>query len=594
MSNIPFDRPLCGPMRFEPNAVPPVQLNLPPALQQLVPVVASHLLNRAMEQSSTNPARLCAMNHLVVNNFQNENYPAMVELALRLAVRSAFQQNNPGAAQRFIGEGVDQALMLLSSSLLATIPQLQQMCDARTIQAAYQNNALFQKIKSELGSLNLSVFQQQQQQVQNPAMNNSTTAPLFTNYSHSYAAAHQQDLNPAAQTFGSQWGGQAAPAPQQTQVASNPLNQNEWFSNNEHSRQAGAVQQAAIPVVEYQQAVAPVAAVILPLSENTPVTCNGENEMDINNHALPYFGSHELLLDLSIRHSDLKLESLQLAKEGRRLETSTDPVLLEPQVFMEANLDTAIFSATVSKSHNLHGGRQNKVYRQFLHILSPVSCSEEAILAQGIFQRAQNLGQVPDMFRSFLKAIKDPTNPQENEELALNFYAFLDNKLTESVNDFLKYNLRVGTKLDSFSEDFGTLPEYLRGKFGENKAYALQAWASRFFDQLRLGYNQEAEEFLVSFFESQSKASIGYYPTFQSITLLGLTQKELGYKVEPDGSLVDPKVTGLLDSLTQGLFRNKKDRGIQTSKDWIVTADDIRYRVAEDAMNPGKFYLYSV
>ena len=162
------------------------------------------------------------------------------------------------------------------------------------------------------------------------------------------------------------------------------------------------------------------------------------------------------------------------------------------------------------------------------------------------------------------------------------------------MNDFLKYNLRVGTKLDSFSEDFGTLPEYLRGKFGENKAYALQAWASRFFDQLRLGYNQEAEEFLVSFFESQSKASIGYYPTFQSITLLGLTQKELGYKVEPDGSLVDPKVTGLLDSLTQGLFRNKKDRGIQTSKDWIVTADDIRYRVAEDAMNPGKFYLYSV
>lgn len=314
--------------------------------------------------------------------------------------------------------------------------------------------------------------------------------------------------------------------------------------------------------------------------------------MDINNHAIPYFGSNELLVDLSARRSDLQLESLQLSREGRRNEKTTDPVLLERSIMTETNLDSAIFVASVSKAHNLHGGRQNQIYRQFLNILSPVACTEEAKGAMEVFNRAQGLGQLPDLFRSFLRIINDPTNPQENEQQALNFYAYLDAKLRIAVNDFLRYNLRMKTKVGSFAEDFAGLDGYLRKTKNENAAQALMAWSSRFFDQIRSGYNEDAKSFLNQFFSDERQVSFGYFPTYQSITLLGLTNKELGYKVEETGSLIDPKTTTVLDALTQGLYRNKKDLNIGTSKDWIITADDYRYRVAEDALNPGKFYMF--
>lgn len=593
MSNVPFDRPICGPMRFDHTSVPPCKINLPPVLSDLAPLAASCLLNRAVELSGANAGRMSAMNHIFINNFQNDNYPGMVDLALRLAARESQKQNQPHAVKSYVDKGVTEALVFLSSSLLATTPEMQHVTDSRTVQAAQQNHVIFQRLKVELANLNLSFYNQQlQQQTYFPTGNtNMSTAPIFSNYSHSYASAHQQEQPSPLGTFGSQW---AKPQPESFQPPqpipqNDSLKQQSWFNNNEITKQTQVVQQA-IPIVDYRQP-----EIIKPLNvlvKQHTVTCNGENEMDINNHALPYFGSVELI-DLSARRSDLQLESLQLSREGRRGENCSGPVLLERAILIESNLDSAIFTASVSKAHNLHSGRQNQIYRQFLHIVTPVACSEEARLAMGVFKQAKTLGQLPELFRSFLKVIRDPTNPQENEQQALNFYAYLDRKLCEAVNEFLKYNLRFEVRIDSFAEDFSGLDKYLRETRGDASAQALVAWSSRFFDQLRDGYTKDADDFLQSFFTEGSKAVVGYFPTFQSITLLSLTSKELGYKTEDCGLLIDPKVTGVLDSITQGLYRNKKDLNLLTSRDWLVTSDDCRYRVAEDAMNTGKFYMFA-
>lgn len=611
--SVPFDRPLCGPMRFDPTSVPPATINLPPGLMSLVSTVSSNLLNRAFELAPSNAARLSALNHLVINNFQNDNYPKMIELVLRLAANYALKQNRPDMVRNYIAQSVDEALTFLSSSVLATNPQMSAVCNAATVQAANQNHHLFLKARDDLSQLNLNAFLQPlSPQTQPPGTGQQSmtnTAPLFTNYSHSYANANQPDPNGAVSSFGGQWnqgaGQQQQPA-QQSYQANDPLKAGAWFNNNmtaQNSNQTIQPVQVAtnpnpIPVVDYQpQAVvatpfaAPVPIKPVPVP-TTVVTCFGENEMDISNHTLPYFGSTDLVVDLSARRSDLQLEALNLAKEGKRLGDSNDAVLLEQSVMIETNLDSAIFTATVTKAHNVFRGRQNQVYRQFLHILSPVACSEEAKLAMGVFQTATTLSQVPDMFRSFLKIIRDPSNPQENEQQALNFYAYLDAKLRGSVNDFLKYQLRSPLIIGSFSEDFLALDNHLRKNVSENAAQALMAWSSKFFDQLRNGYNEAGEKLLNDFFSEESKASCGYFPTFQSVTILSLTNKELGYKAEASGSFIDPKTTGVLHSLASGLGRNKKDLSFYTSKDWLITADDYRYRIAEDAFGPGRYFLF--
>lgn len=609
MSNIPFDRPLTNMIKFDPANFPPVQLQLPPILQNLIPITAAHLLNQAMEKSGNNVARMSTLNHLVVNNYQNENYSAMVNLALRIAIRKAFQQNAPGDVKNFIGQGVDDALNYLSSSLIVANPQMRIMISNDAARAADQNYSIFLKVKDELNNLNLTIYNQapQQPQQQNFAAPNTsmTVAPLFGNYSHSYANVHQPDPNAGASSFGGQWGSNNQPQQPHQQQQLNPLKQESWFTNSTLSNQTQQVQPGAqsIPIVDFQQLAGnQITTNIVPpqivapnlISTTSIVTCKGENEMDINNHALPYFGSTDLLVDLSGRRSDLQLEALQLSREGRRHENSTDPILLERSILIDTNLDSAIFTASVSKAQNLHGGHQNQIYRQFLKILSPTACTPAAKVAQSIFTAAHTLQNLPDLFRTYLKAIRDPSNPQEDEQQALNFYCFLDKKICASVNEFLKYNLRVTVKMNSFAEDFSELEKHLKTKYGDNYHQALCAWSSKFFDQIRNGYTKESEEFLSEFFSEESPTSFGYFPTFQSITLLGLTEKELSYKVDSNGSLIDPKITNVLDSLAQGLYRNKKDLCYNTSKDWLVTADDVRFRLAEDALNPGKFYIFPV
>lgn len=585
MNNVPFDRPIANRMQFSQSSYPQVNLNLPPELLKWVGAVASLLLNTAGERCNENPARMASLNNLYYNNFNNSFYNCFVEVSLKLAAKEAMLQRQPMNIGAFITKSVNEALMFLASLLMAKTPEMQRYVEPRVVNAAYENFSIFERVVADLKNLNLNVYSQNQSIYQQPS-NPVAQAPIFSNYSHSYASAHQPPNN-SESTFGSQW---------DTVPIATPSLTNNYSELTLNSIPDFKVMEEKVPVMDYGKTSKASNNFIESKSFNQTknvVNCHGENEMDINNHAVPYFGAPELL-DLSARKSDLQLEVLQLSREGRREEDYNGPVLLEKSISTEINLDSAIFTATVSKANNLYSSRQNQVYRQFLHIVSPTACSPEGRQAMNIFKKAPTLDRVPELFKNFLKVIKDPTNPQENELQALNFYSYLNKKLCESVNEFLKYNLRVDTIITSFAEDYASLQDHLAETESEQHANAFRVWGVRFLDQLKNGYNEKAEEFLSGFFAESCSASIGYFPTFQSLTLVSLTYQELGYKIAggENCALIDPKMTNVLDSITQSLYRNKKDLNVTTSKDWLITADDQRFRLAEDALNTGKFYLF--
>ena len=117
---------------------------------------------------------------------------------------------------------------------------------------------------------------------------------------------------------------------------------------------------------------------------------------------------------------------------------------------------------------------------------------------------------------------------------------------------------------------------------------------SRFLDSLKANINPENDNFLSEYFNEDQAPSFGYVPLIHSVTLTNLTAKELDYKADRTGSLIDPKVTMTLAELAQTLHRNKKDLGIFSAKDWLVTADDHRFRIAEDALEPGRYYIFKL
>lgn len=585
MSQIPYNQPLIGPMQFVPQMFQGIPTSLPQVLQPVIGQTACILLTKAMEQAQSNPARMSAFNHLVVNNFNNPNLPPAVELTIRLAIQKAIAKNDVSRIGNYLSQAADEALLYLTSSLLVASGEMQRSCTAQAIQAAFQNNANFARVKNELLSMNLNGIGQATNQ---PQQMNQVAAPIFENYQNVFSSNTRQ-AEPASSSFGNAWSGASSP-PQQQQPVS--LQQAPFF-NNEVSRQD--VQKlptpSMIPVVDFnlppQEKLIPLQPVI------SVVTIQGENEMDIKSHAVPYFGSSDLMLDMSSRRSDLQLEALQLHREASRPETSDGPVLLNKNLLVEANLDSAVFIMSMALQQNQFQGITSKVYRQFTLILNPTACSEAAKVAMEVIMKAPSLHRVPDLFRAFLKVIKDPSNPKENELQALNFYAYLDSKLTKAVNEFLTYNLRIpDISITSFCADFPFLENYLLTNRGDQYSRALSVWSQKFFDQLKSGYSQDASGVLENYFEIDASKNIGWFPIYHSVTLLSLTKKELDYEIDDKGSMIDGKMTAMLDSLSQGLFRNKKELDLPTSIDWLMTVDDYRYRLAEDALNPGRFYMF--
>lgn len=605
---IPFDQPLMGPVRFDESKVPPVNVQLPPNLTYLIPRATALLLNRAGEMIQVNVGRLACFNALVIHNFQNPHLSEWVNIAIRIAFHKASVAGNPNSIEGYLNDAAGEALSYFSSLLTTRIPEIYQRVSPQAQGAASHNVSQFESFKHTIFNLNMSTIQN----------------PIAGNYSHSYASAAQNQYGQPAQSTWNQpqvnmsqpvqpaWGqttnvhntnqstwGQA-PAPQQSVTQ-----QAQWF-NQEQSNYSAPAPEPEPVIKNTQQFFKAVEEPIVKNEkvQNMPVSPNpiappelkstlaqGGHEMDINNHAIPYFGSSELL-DLSNRRMDLKAEVVQITREGRRSENNTGPILLNNILGVEISTDTAIFM-TRAAMRSVKNPEPVKIFRQFYTVLNPTICSEDHRGLMEILVKNISIYDLPLKFKGFVDRILDKTNPSEEEQQALNFMAFLDRKMAEATNTFLRYSMRItNVRLTSFSEGINALRETIVQHMGERYGQALDVWGSRFMSSLNTGYGEDAEGFLSGYFDNEVKGAIGYFPTNVGITLIDLTSKELDYSAEVVGTLIDPKITHVLYDLAAGLHRNKKDLGVFTNTDIIVTADDVRFIIGEDAIEPGRFYLF--
>jgi hypothetical protein len=559
-----------------------------------------------------NVGRLACFNALVINNFQNPHLSEWVNIAIRIAFHKASVAGNPNSIEGYLNDAVGEALSYFSSLLTTRIPEIYQRVSPQVQGAANYNVSQFESFKHTLFNLNMSTIQN----------------PISSNYSHSYASASQNQYNqPAQSTWGqpqtnmsqpvqTTWGhSQSSPSTNQSTWGQAPVapavpqqnvtQQAQWFNQNQTNYSVPEPEPVIKNTQQFFKAIDEPSVKTDEVSVNSvsfnPIAppelkstlAQGGHEMDINNHAIPYFGSSELL-DLSSRRMDLKAEVMQITREGRRSENNTGPILLNNILGVEISTDTAIFM-TRAAMRSTKNPEPVKIFRQFYTVLNPTICSEDHRGLMEILVKNISIYDLPLKFKGFVDRIFDKTNPTEEEQQALNFMAFLDRKMAEAVNSFLRYGMRItNVRLTSFSEGINELRETLHKFMGERHAQALDVWGSRFMSSLNTGYGEEAEGFLSGYFDNEVKGAIGYFPVNVGITLIDLTSKELDYSASVEGTLIDPKVTHVLYDLAAGLHRNKKDLGVFTNTDIIVTADDVRFIIGEDALEPGKFLLFKV
>ena len=314
--------------------------------------------------------------------------------------------------------------------------------------------------------------------------------------------------------------------------------------------------------------------------------------MDYDVHSLIYFGNG-MPLDLSSRRADLKMANLSLSQAGRKAGREGDLVLLNRKLTPEIGIDNAIFAATASMLASTPEDNEGPViYRQFLNIIQPVSCTKEVTkIVETLMGASSNLDNLASNIANGLKAsIKDPVRPTREELGALNALAFLDRRLAVEVNRFIRLNLNSNVAIESFTEDYPGLPAYMARK-DSRFPEAMQRWAAVFFDHLKSNMDETTKEFLTGYFDTETSSSL-YLPSVQSLTVLSVTHKELGYTFDGAGPVpIDPKTTINLYDIAEGLRANKRDLKVHTTLDWLVTADDQRFLISELATEPGKYLL---
>jgi hypothetical protein len=227
--------------------------------------------------------------------------------------------------------------------------------------------------------------------------------------------------------------------------------------------------------------------------------------MDYDVHSLIYFGNG-VPLDLSSRRADLKMANLSLSQAGRKAGREGDLVLLNRKLTPEIGIDNAIFAATASMLASTPEDNEGPViYRQFLNIIQPVSCTKEVTrIVETLMGASSNLDNLASNIANGLKAsIKDPVRPTREELGALNALAFLDRRLAVEVNRFIRLNLNSNVAIESFTEDYPGLPAYMARK-DSRFPEAMQRWAAVFFDHLKSNMDETTKEFLTGYFDTET------------------------------------------------------------------------------------------
>jgi hypothetical protein len=325
--------------------VPPITINLPPVLQNLTAECTAALLNTAIQSANKNPGRMFTMNQLVKNNLQNPVLTGAVEFVLRRAAVLATMNNTPMNVSFYIGNAANDVCELLTSTFVVKNPEIQAVCRPDQIQAAYSNNSRGQAMLSEMQNLNLNPYMNQG--YQSPQQSHQTWGNMNQGQNTAFFSNMPAYPGGGDMTAGSQWAQPTAPTVDLKQMGSQMFGHSEptktgateWGATNwgQPSQPAPSQPMAPPPPVTPQPNITPTPSPSL--QQDLPVlTCKGQHEMDMNIHALAYFGANDRPFDLTDRRSDLRRDALTAQQKVVESNLNQVDSFLNPRVQMDLNL----------------------------------------------------------------------------------------------------------------------------------------------------------------------------------------------------------------------------------------------------------------
>lgn len=607
---VPADTPIAAFMLFDA-ATPPCypQVKVAKNMQYIVPAVVSCTANEASNKANAHAGRMFFYN-LVANNYWNNDYfTEVVQMVLDLIMVNM----NKGilrAPEQGIADAVTQVLTLQTSTLFYQFQDLKSMVTPQVLDAAMQNVPFFNNLKQEI----MSMYNN------NPGYANTgypgqplgahAHAPMggpgfHGNPGMQHVGTHFQNNNYPVQQNNSWHNGNGFPQRPQSNYPSGqgrfdgPTPNSGAAFASPGSNQFAEMSPTAVENDRFvgRQVRSPQINTVAPQVHRpvantskvqTTLIIDKGSEMDRSKHQITYFGDSYV--------PDSAARGMQFAKATQamaytRIVEDCDSIHVDPNVTMEVSLDSAITAGTIKQFKLQNEESAVNVFRCFTIVATPGFCTVNVSDYIKVLREADSFTALVVKMKTLAMALSIKKDNKRYTDSVISFLSRFDSALTSIVNSFLRNNLQLQMKIDSFADDASNLGEYLFKKYGTNYGSAFTSFESEILDTILENIEPELATELMDIYDIPEGLHYGLLPINHSLTFICMNDKELGYKIGDSAVVIEPDTAPSLYQIASSLVAHKKQMDISTLQDILVTADGVRYKLYRNYLKGAEYLI---
>lgn len=584
MLPVPVDQFIMQPMQY-PHGQPPVHLaalqsELPPQVHQYLPMIGSLVANELSGRATMNHIRVFAFNLAAQNNWQNTFYMEAVRIAAALFLWTG-QQSGVQQAAATLQHISQKAVEMFIAKCIVAFPEFQAYIDQAQYTAAMQTNG-------QLDSLMADISRMMSGQVgygmpagygPQPAMQR----PMYPPYGASPSPG-----------YGQMGGGFSAPPTGMTGIQFGTTNRGSFSSpaapteaQNTESRYGGRSNTVSEPTVAVPTPKPITSTTTEQGVKKMPVLLEEATTMNRTQHTITICG----VPVARSKREFLAMERLEnLGMDMKPVKPDNLQVHVYDRTLIHTNMEEAIVECRVIQQQRKLDDKESRIFMSNVVIGKFFITNDDYTARLRAVVRRGTLASVAEGLRGFCQEIAGAAG---NESiLALNLLRYLNTRLTEFVNHYLRVELDLSISIDSFMDDAPDLQTFIVSEYGADYDRYLNDMQRIISDAFMVDMDT-AEQILRESVLDGTGVCASLYLESVGITMLDMLYDELGFDLKPDVSYRIQDQHQLIKMLASKVPYDLNENKLPTHTQYLVTLDNVRLSVHRSVVSPG-MYLVSL
>lgn len=585
---IPHRQLICGVVTFQDGAPPWVpNIICPPEVVQWLPYIASSALNAISASAQVNIIRCYAFNVVMMNNTQNNEYAELVKFCTDLIALRCRNGDIRFMDMQQISTTVQTAVTLWSSLIASHNVSLMNELDMNSASAVRDNTNMYYHWMNSIAQMQGAGRQNIptvgnggfQRHIPQGNMNQGLIGQGMVGQNMIVGGASHRPSSPANKF--TQGNIAAKPVPQAHAVK--PV---AGIMGVVPASASLPIQHGAKPTLTPTTASAEE-----PKQEEVRFTKDiviGEQQMDRNLHRIAY---HDVFFTSGIDGTAARKETSAAFKKAVVEYSMTEKQ--KPERIRSVSLDAILGMLMAEKAADIE--KPIDITMLVVDVDNVIAAADDIVAIFDKLRGSYTFSDMAAIFRNAVTTIIPDTPVQKKKNIA--WVAQVDRVMTREVNDWLLLTFPDhGTRIDSFMEDIIHLPAHIKTTFGDTAFRSYQTWQRDFLHNLiyAIGSYEDDTTEIIDEATGQPLTDVNkvYKEIIQiahGVFYVNELAECLNYSISKTPVEVTSKSTPVLYSLVSSMV--KAAEVLRVTRNFLVTADGVRYMFARSSVDEAIFYI---